>query len=47
MDAVKNARRQRPYRKPHLDESTPRHPAFGPAQALLDRAVGRPPAHRR
>ncbi|ATB51296.1 DDE-type integrase/transposase/recombinase [Corallococcus macrosporus] len=45
VDAVRNARRERPYRKPHLDETAPRHPAFAPAQALLDRAVGRPPAH--
>ncbi|HZI12746.1 MAG TPA: DDE-type integrase/transposase/recombinase [Myxococcus sp.] len=45
VDAVKNARRERPYRKPHLEETAPRHPAFEPAQALLDRAVGRRPAH--
>jgi putative transposase len=45
VDAVRNAQRERPYRKPHLEEEAPRHPAFEPAQALLDRAVGRRPAH--
>ena len=47
VDAVKNARRERPYRRPHLDETAPRHPAFQPAQALLDKAAWRPPAHQR
>ena len=46
VDAVRNSRRERPYRRPHLDETAPRHPAFEPARALLDKAVGRPPAHR-
>ncbi|MCP3170263.1 hypothetical protein, partial [Myxococcus qinghaiensis] len=45
VDAVRNARRERPYRKPHLEETAPRHPAFEPAGALLDKAVGRRPAH--
>jgi transposase InsO family protein len=47
VDAVRNSRRERPYRRPHLDETAPRHPAFEPARALLDKVVGRPPAHRR
>jgi putative transposase len=41
VDAVKNARRPRPSRRPHLDEAAPRHPAFDPPKALLDKAVGR------
>lgn len=42
VDPVKNSRRKRPpRRKPHHDESVPRHPAFDPPKALLDRAVGR------
>ena len=45
VDAVGNAKRERPYRRPHLDETVPRHPAFAPAQALLDKALRRPPAH--
>ena len=45
VDAVKNARRERPYRRPHLDETVPRHPAFEPAKALLDKALHRRPAH--
>ncbi|NNC08424.1 DDE-type integrase/transposase/recombinase [Corallococcus exiguus] len=45
VDAVGNSRRERPYRKPHLEETAPRHPAFEPAGALLDKAVGRRPAH--
>lgn len=43
VDPVKNARRKRPLRKPHLDESVPRHPAFDPPKALLDRATGKRP----
>jgi putative transposase len=41
VDPVKNARRRRPSRRPHLDETAPRHPAFDPPKALLDKAVGR------
>ena len=42
VDAVRNARRARPPRRsPTHDDSMPRHPAFDPPKALLDRAVGR------
>lgn len=41
VNPVKNARRRRPRRRPELDESLPRHPAFDPPTALLDRATGR------
>ncbi len=40
VDAVKNARRKRSVRK-HLDERVPRHPAFDPPRALLDKATGK------
>ncbi|WP_237080502.1 DDE-type integrase/transposase/recombinase [Myxococcus xanthus] len=47
VDAVKNARRKRPLRRPPVHDETYRpHPAFDPPRALLDRAVGRPPRHR-
>lgn len=45
VDPVRNSRRSRPWRRPHLDETAPRHPAFDPPRALLDKATGRPPAH--
>ncbi|HEX5753724.1 MAG TPA: hypothetical protein VFZ09_46475 [Archangium sp.] len=45
VDPVRNSRRSRPRRRPHLDETAPRHTAFDPPRALLDKAVGRPPAH--
>jgi len=45
VDPVKNSRRPRPRRRPELDESVPRHPAFDPPKALLDRASGRKPEH--
>lgn len=48
VDPVKNSRRKRPLRrKPHHDESVPRHPAFDPPKALLDRALGRRPRGER
>ena len=43
VDPVKNSRRRRPRRRPEVDESTPRHPAFDPPKALLDKAVGKKP----
>jgi putative transposase len=43
VDPVKNSRRRRPRRRPEVDESTPRHPAFDPPKALLDKAVGKRP----
>lgn len=44
VDPVKNSRRQRSLRRPTLDESVTRHPAFDPPKALLERASGRRPA---
>jgi len=41
VDSVKNSRRRRPQRLPHVDESAPRHSAFDPPKALLDKASGR------
>jgi hypothetical protein len=41
VDPVKNGQRRRPRRRPEFDESLPRHPAFDPPKALLDRATGR------
>jgi transposase InsO family protein len=46
VDAVANGKRRRERPPPKHDESCPRHPAFEPAQALLDKATGRPPAYR-
>jgi transposase InsO family protein len=43
IDPVKNSLRRRPRRRPEHDESVPRHPAFDPPKALLDRAVGKKP----
>ncbi len=45
VDPVANATRKRPLRRPHLDETAPRHTAFDPPRALLDKAVGRRPQH--
>jgi putative transposase len=45
VDPVLNSRRERPRRRPHLDETAPRHTAFDPPRALLDKALGRRPAH--
>jgi len=45
VDPVRNSRRQRPWRRPNLEEAAPSHPAFDPPRALLDKATGRPPAH--
>lgn len=42
VDAVKNSRRKRRVRK-HLDESLPRHTAFDPPRALLEKATGKRP----
>jgi transposase InsO family protein len=44
VDPVKNSRRERRWKKPHLDESLPRHSAFDPPKALLDKATGKKPA---
>ena len=41
VDPVKNSRRQRPPRRAHVDDSVPRHTAFDPPKALLDKATGR------
>lgn len=43
VDPVKNSRKRRPRRRPEVDESIPRHPAFDPPKALLDRATGKRP----
>jgi putative transposase len=45
VDAVHNSRRERPWLKPHLDESAPLPPAFDPPKALLDKALGKRPEH--
>ncbi len=45
VDPVKNARRQRPWKRPHLDETAPPPPAFNPPKALLDKATGKQPEH--
>ena len=41
VDPVKNSRRRRPLRRPHLAEAVPRHTAFDPPKALLDKVTGR------
>ncbi len=41
VNPVSNSRRARPARRPHLDESVPRHSAFDPPRALLDKATGK------
>jgi hypothetical protein len=43
VDPVKNARRPRVQRRAELDESVPRHSAFDPPKALLDKATGKRP----
>ncbi len=43
VDPVKNARRPRAQRRPEFDESVPRHSAFDPPKALLDKATGKRP----
>jgi len=43
VDPVKNSGRERPLRRPHLDETAPRHTAFDPPKALLDTVTGRRP----
>lgn len=45
VNPVHNSRRERPWRKPHLDESAPLPPAFDPPKALLDKALGKRPEH--
>ncbi len=44
VDPVKNSRRPRPKK---TRDAVPNHSAFDPPKALLDKAVGRPPAHPR
>ncbi len=41
IDPVKNAKRSRSTRRALYDETAPRHTAFDPPRALLDRATGR------
>jgi len=41
VDALENAKRKRAPRRPHLNEDAPRHTAFDPPRALLDKALGR------
>ena len=41
VDPLKNARRPRAQRRPEFDETAPRHSAFDPPKALLDKALGR------
>jgi hypothetical protein len=43
VDPVKNSNRKRPPRRPHLEETAPRHTAFDPPKALLDQVTGRRP----
>jgi hypothetical protein len=43
VDAVKNARRPRAQRRAAFDETAPRHSAFDPPKALLDKATGKRP----
>lgn len=43
VDPVKNAKRSRAARRALFDETAPRHTAFDPPRALLDRATGRRP----
>jgi hypothetical protein len=45
VDPVKNARRERAWRRPHLEQNAPPPPAFDPPKALLNKAVGKPPEH--
>lgn len=41
VDPIANSKRKRPLRRAVFDESAPRHAAFDPPKALLDRATGR------
>jgi len=43
VDPVKNSRRPRVQRRPEFDETAPRHSAFDPPKALLDKATGKRP----
>lgn len=43
VDPVKNSKRSRVLRRAEFDEAAPRHSAFDPPKALLDRATGRKP----
>ena len=43
VDPVKNSRRPRSQRRPEFEEATPRHSAFDPPKALLDKATGKHP----
>jgi len=43
VDPVKNSRRPRVERGPELTQTAPRHSAFDPPKALLDRATGKRP----
>ena len=43
VDPVKNARRPRAQRRSEFDETAPRHSAFDPPRALLDKATGKRP----
>ena len=45
VDPVKNSKRSRVLRRAMYDESAPRHSAFDPPRALLDKATGRRPRH--
>ena len=45
VDPVKNSGLKRPLRRPHLDQTAPRHTAFDPPKALLDKVTGRRPQH--
>jgi putative transposase len=45
VDPVRNSRRERPWRKPHLEERAPVPAAFDPPKALLDKALGKRPEH--
>jgi hypothetical protein len=43
VDPVKNSRRPRSQRRPEFEEAAPRHSAFDPPKALLDKATGKHP----
>jgi hypothetical protein len=43
VDPVKNSKRPRVERRPELTQTAPRHSAFDPPKALLDRATGKRP----
>jgi transposase InsO family protein len=45
VDPVKNSGLKRPLRRPHLTQTAPRHTAFDPPKALLDKLSGRRPQH--